>query len=65
MISVAGDVDVIHPDLGSSLNTDGVTRRSENFGDLNVADDDIRLVEDSKSNTDERYTKSALSRRNG
>ncbi len=53
VIPVAGEVDVVDPDLGCSLNTDVITSLSQNLGDLQVAQDYVRFIYDAETNANE------------
>jgi hypothetical protein len=54
--SVTGDIDVIDPDIVSLLDTDGVTSISKDLANLQVPDDDVVLLKDTKTDTNERCT---------
>ena len=51
VVAVAGEVDVVDPDVRRGLDADGVARRGENLGDLEVAQDDVGLVQDAHADT--------------
>jgi hypothetical protein len=55
MVNIAGEVDVINPDLGSLLDGNGITGFGQDLGDLQVAENDIGLFQYTESNTDESY----------
>ena len=48
------EVDVVDPDLAGRLYADGVARGGEHLLDLDVADDDVALVEHAQADADER-----------
>jgi hypothetical protein len=39
------------PDILRRLDTDGITRRGENFGNLQIANDDILLLQHEETNS--------------
>ena len=49
------EVDVVDPDLAGRLDADGVARGGEHLLDLDVADDDVALVEHAQADADQRY----------
>lgn len=55
MREVTGEVDVVNPDLRGVLNANSVTSISQNLGDLEVTDDDVRCVENAETDTVESY----------
>lgn len=54
---------MVDPNLMSGLNTDGVTSRSQDLGNLDVADNDIVDVDDTKTNTVEHWRQSHFNTR--
>ena len=42
---------MVDPDLVSGLDTNGITSISQNFGDLDVADDNVVYVQHAEANT--------------
>lgn len=54
MVAITGEVEMVEPDLGSFLNTNGVTSIGDYLGDLNVTDDNVGFPVDTEANTDER-----------
>lgn len=57
---VAGNVDVVDPDILRSLNGDGITILGENLGNLQVANNDVGLLVDGKADTSKALIESAL-----
>jgi hypothetical protein len=51
MVPVTGNVDVVNPNLVSRLDAEGVTDTGEDLGDLDIANDDITLLKNTKSDT--------------
>lgn len=48
---------MVHPNLGGFLDCDGISSASQNLGDLNVTDDNVRLLEDAEAHTGQSYQK--------
>lgn len=48
---------MVNPDIGGRLDADGITGLGQDLGDLNVADDNVRHVEDAKANSNQSYKK--------
>jgi hypothetical protein len=51
MVAVRGKVNVVNPDLGRLLDTDGITSTGEHLGDLEVTDDNVLDLNDTDANT--------------
>lgn len=51
VVQVAGDVDVVDPDVVGGLDGDGVTVVGQNLGDLHVTDDNVGLPVDGEADT--------------
>lgn len=51
MVLVAEELDVIDPDVVSFLDTQGVSGRGQHFADDQVANNDVRLLDDSETDT--------------
>ena len=58
VVAVAGEVDVVDPDVRRCLDADGVARGREDLGDLEVAQDHIVLPVDAQADALERWVKS-------
>lgn len=56
VVQVAGDVDVVNPDVLGGLDGDGVTIVGQDLGNLQVADNDVGLSIDGKTNTSKACT---------
>ena len=52
-VHVAGEIDVVDPDIGGLLNGDSITAVGNDLGDLEVADDDVLLRLDGKTEANE------------
>ena len=61
MITVAGEVAVIDPNVVRGLNTNGVSRASKNFGNFQVTENDVALVEDADADALEGFPGSGIS----
>ena len=55
MVAVAGEVDVVNPHVRGGLDADSVSSGGEDLGDLEVAEDDVLLVQDAHADSIERY----------
>jgi len=53
VVAIAGQVDVIDPNLACSLDTDSITSRGENLSDLEVPNDDVGDTDDTETDTGE------------
>lgn len=54
VVPVAGEVKMVEPYLRRGLDANSITSIRKDLGDLDVTDNDILFVQDTKSNTDER-----------
>lgn len=55
VVHVGEELNVVDPDVGGELKTDSITGAGENLGDLDVADDDVALLVDSESDSDQSW----------
>lgn len=55
MISVAGKINVVDPDLGRRLDCNGVSSRSEDLGYLEVADDDVLSIKNAETDANKSF----------
>lgn len=51
MVPITGEVGVVNPNVLSVLNTNCITRVSEDLGNLNISDDDIANINDTEANS--------------
>lgn len=51
MVPVTGNIDVVNPNLVSRLDTHSITNFGEDFGDFDIANDDVALLKNTESDS--------------
>jgi hypothetical protein len=53
VVAVRGEIDVVDPDLGGFLDTDGIASAGEDLADLEVTDDHVVGLDDADADADQ------------
>jgi len=57
VVQITGKVQVVDPDVARVLNPDGVSSVCQNFGNYQVADNDVTLLVNTETNSLESCTR--------